>query len=460
MYDMKYALEEFLGKEIYGCKFLGTRLNLNPNTFSLCHEAQVGDQVLGKIEELCPENYYEALRILIERNKRKDAPCRKCDKGWSYIYEFSKINYITVCTSQYCNSRCVYCRSHFGEMDEGYDPIPYLTVFHEKELFSKDCFFDWGGGEPTLNQWFEKTVQWLNECGYYQRINTNGILYSDETELALKSGNTELRISVDSGSKECFCFMKGHNAYEQVWDHIHNYCKASDKVYVKYNVCNYNSDFREIEIFIERCKKCGVKHLIIDAEVSSYQPIKNAGPFYFSYKEFKAVHYLERLAKKEGFDVLISGYAFSVRAEFNESGNLILPQEYFDNLDYEICSHGVKVQTFPSILYMTEYIKQKKNPVVVWGGGYVGKNCINMLKTKGVLVESVIDKNMVLQGSKIQGVSVSLPQEYFSSHVDSQIILTGKYWKEMLGEINQYQYSSCAIYYMPECYYESEKNNI
>lgn len=48
---MQNALDWFSEKEIYGCEFLGTRLNLNPTTFSLCHEAQVGDQILGTIED-------------------------------------------------------------------------------------------------------------------------------------------------------------------------------------------------------------------------------------------------------------------------------------------------------------------------------------------------------------------------------------------------------------------------
>ena len=142
---MKNALERFCRKEVYVCDFFGTRLNLNPLTFSLCHEAQVGDQVMGKIEDLSPEKYYEELEKLAVKNQDKEAPCRKCDKCKIKQYQFEPIRYVTICTSEYCNSSCVYCQSHFGEKGAGYNPIPYLMAFHQENLFSENCYFDWGG---------------------------------------------------------------------------------------------------------------------------------------------------------------------------------------------------------------------------------------------------------------------------------------------------------------------------
>lgn len=391
----------------------------------------------------------------MEKNEAKEAPCHKCDKLNRYVYKFVPINYVTVCTSEYCNGSCVYCQTHFGKKNVGYNPMPYLMSFHKEGLFSKDCYFDWGGGEPTLNPWFGETVQWLNRCGYRQRINTNAILYSKEAEMALMQGeNTYLRMSIDSGSEECFRFMKGHGDYHLVWEHIRDYCRASDKVYVKYNVCNYNSDLAEVEIFVQKCKECGVKHVIIDAEVNSYQPSKNAGPFYYTEKEFEAAHYLEKLAKEEGLDVIISGYAFSVRKEIDDRGNIILPKKYFDNLDHEICSGGILVRTFPSVAYMVEQIKQCKHPVVIWGGGKVGRKCLTVLQANDISVMAIIDKDPQMHGQDIQGVPVRMPKDIFSKIPDAKIFLAGRYWKEMLREINEQQYRNQAVYYMPDCYYE------
>ena len=48
------------------------------------------------------------------------------------------------------------------------------------------------------------------------------------------------------------------------------------------------------------------ENIIIDGEVTSYQPNKNAGPFYYTYKEFKAMHYLHDEAERLGFNVISS----------------------------------------------------------------------------------------------------------------------------------------------------------
>ena len=105
-----------------------------------------------------------------------------------------------------------------------------------------------GGGEPTLNPFFEDCVNWIEKQGYFQRINTNAeentdagivsatigrdskLLGQKATEAALKEGNASLRVSIDAGTKECFHRMKGHEHYETVWDNIKQYRKVSDKI--------------------------------------------------------------------------------------------------------------------------------------------------------------------------------------------------------------------------------------
>lgn len=286
-------------KQIFGCDFFGTRLNLNPTTFSLCHEAQAGDRILGKIEELTPETYENSISELIEANKDENAPCHNCSKGKTCTFIKRKLVFVTVCPIEICNSRCIYCTGYMGKKE--YNPIPILEAFHQKNMFESDCLFDWGGGEPTLNHWFEETVEWIYQHRYKQRINTNAILFSNTAYNALKDNKASIRISVDSGSATGFEIMKGTGQYDNVWGNIKKYCEAGDEVYIKYNICNYNSDVEEIESFIRQCELAGVKNLIIDAEISAYQPQKNAGPFYFTVKEWEAAHYLKGIAERKGF---------------------------------------------------------------------------------------------------------------------------------------------------------------
>lgn len=448
-------LDYLEGRKIWGCPFYGTRLNLNPYTFSLCHEAQVGDRVLGDIKSLNVESYYQALDKLIQSNWEKDAPCRNCSKGQQYEYHFQKINYITVCTSGYCNSSCIYCHAHFEKENHGYNPIPYIQDFHDKGILEKDCYFDWGGGEPTLNPYFEETVQWLSDNQYQQRINTNAILFSEAAYNALLENKAIIRISIDSGTKQCFEMMKGHAGYDSVWNNVARYCGISNEVYIKYNVCNYNSDRREIEQFIKNCLEYKVRHILIDAEVNSYQPEKNAGPFYFTKKEFDAAHYLEALAKEKGLDVQVSEYAFSVRAEYDGEGNLLLPTQYYDNIDSEIISSGIKVITFPNMNFLIKNLREKKDyPLVIWGGGMVGRKIYDSLNSHKIKVDFFVDKNEELQKTGLNNCRVIIPEIFLEKHEHVTLILAGGYWKEMLQLLNKYKYDTAEVIYMPDIFFD------
>lgn len=112
-----------------------------------------------------------------------------------------------------------------------------------------------GGGEPTLNPYFEEAVDWISLHVYRQRINTNGIIYSYATEKAIAKGKASLRLSIDAGTYECFNRVKGHIKYQEVWDNIEKYRKSSAEVYIKYNICNYNSDLYEIDAFLKNVWK-------------------------------------------------------------------------------------------------------------------------------------------------------------------------------------------------------------
>ena len=448
--------EKYKDKEVFICDFWGTRLNLNEKTFSLCHEFQVGDIVLGNIQDLTPDAYYEALDRVVCENEKEDAPCRLCLKGKKQaIVGDKKINYVTVNTSYYCNSSCIYCTGHFGAKNSGYNPLDYLKPFHDKHLFKKDCYFDWGGGEPTLNPFFEQTVNWLNENGYQQRINTNAILYSEATENALRKNIANVRISIDSGTRDCFEYVKGHIYYDEVWDNIRKYCAISDEVYVKYNVCNYNSDSEQVEMFVQMCKKNGVKNIIIDAEVFSYQPKKNAGPFYYTEKEFNAMHMLQKLAENENLKVHIREYAFSVRAEYDSNGKIKLPTKYFDNIDKDIILNNIKVLTMPNKKELLNFInKNQQLPLIIYGAGIVGQKALEMFEKCDVKVHGFIDKNEDLQNNGFNGYAVISPKSFEKMKTASIVLLAGGYWKEMLREINEKNINTATVIWMPNIHFE------
>ncbi len=457
-------LKKLDSKEIWHCGFMGTRLNLNPSTFSLCHDSEVGDPISHKIEDLTPETYFASVNhILEELNNNSNFPCRSCSKCKIDLFKFKKINFITVCTSNYCNSSCIYCTSHIKKPHNCYDPIYYIVKFHNQGLLSSDCLFDWGGGEPTLNPYFETAVNWLNNHGYRQRINTNAILFSQMAYQALLDNKATIRISVDSGSRKIYRKVKGTDYFDDVWENISRYCKAGNKIYIKYNICNYNSDKGEIDCFLAKCKQNGVRNIIIDAEVSSYQPSKNAGPFYYREKEHDAAKYLESLAKAERMKVSISGYAYSARPEYDEYGKIKLPSCYYNNIDFSIISSNVYITTFACVDHLIDKLAGNPElPVIIWGDIDTAELVYYILKKHNIDTNYFINNENKLNSNDtfchITPTSIThIADKYETAH----IILVGSSWKNHLRQINAHKYNvNRFVYYLSNIkYFEYSRNN-
>ena len=295
---MNNNIENYLGEKVYKCKCIGGRLNLDWKGYSFCHFFEVGSQKMEVDGRITPEKYLSEVAKKIEQNFLEDAPCRKCSRCSLQTYEKEQITFVTICTTKYCNSDCVYCNGSIADEGEGTNPLVEIKAFHEAGMFAENCLFDWGGGEPTLSPFFEETVCFLEKCNYQQRINTNAILFSNATYDALKRKKCSLRISVDSGTESIFKRVKGTNKYKEVWENIERYAQASDEVYIKYNIFHWNSDFEEADAFLDNCVKAGIKHIYVESEHNAYGKLNNVGPFFFGEQELKFAKYLYSEAQK------------------------------------------------------------------------------------------------------------------------------------------------------------------
>lgn len=76
-------------------------------------------------------------------------------------------------------------------------------------------------------------------CTFY----TNVEIYSDEIAEFLRTGNSTVNISLDSGTPETFSIVKGRNSFDKVLSTIENYAKVGN-VELKYIIftINYKGD--------------------------------------------------------------------------------------------------------------------------------------------------------------------------------------------------------------------------
>ncbi len=415
--------DRFENREIVTCLAMnGNVLNLDKGGISICHMA-TGDIEAKRVSDyrnFGVEKYYEHIYNTLNAFQDNNDLCKDCSIKKKNIYNIGQIDFVTINTCTFCQSRCIYCNGHSND-HQAIDPMVVLTDFQKNGLISKDALFDWGGGEPTENPYFDKVVNYLIENKFKQRINTNGILFSEKTYDALREDSRSvLRLSIDSGTPDCYLKVKGTDNYKSVWENIGRYREVTDNIYIKYNLFHLNSEHSEIDSFLEQCKSHGLKHIVLEAEISSYQKEKNAGPFYFRKKEFVAAHYFYDTAKEMGFDVRVSPYAFRYWCDYSGEGELILPHEYRDNIDHNVITNGIYVEPFATPYLLIKELATDERPVLLYGAGKVGERIAKILNHEGIDF-GIIDSDPEKEGMAIEGHKVYAAAEALK--VDCSVIV-------------------------------------
>ena len=138
MNDMERYLEQYLNKEIWACDFYVTRINLQDPYLSLCHDCYVGNKRIGVLDNYSPEKYYRSIAEIINENEMNvNSHCRNCEKCKKEIFKYKKLNWITINTSSYCNSSCIYCQGHYASKYDGHEVLSVIKQFHEQNLYDE-----------------------------------------------------------------------------------------------------------------------------------------------------------------------------------------------------------------------------------------------------------------------------------------------------------------------------------
>lgn len=274
---------EFGGRAVLHCHSLnGQQIAVTPGFLRACpsctHER--GTPVICDYQEpnIRFAEFERGLLEIIRANQTENGPCTGC----RYLVRmklpaefFSK--YFTAITLHDfcgCNSSCIYCAG-----SEYFLPVEYVAS-QDHELFFKNLFHDgrirpgltnvaWGGGEPTLVDTFDRTVAFLSANKIFQTINTSGIRFSEQVEKALQEKTALVRISVDSGKNETYEQVKRNPNCNAVWDSIKRYSATEGDFVVKYILFSLNSDIDEVEAFINRCERAGVRKICISVDARS-----------------------------------------------------------------------------------------------------------------------------------------------------------------------------------------------
>lgn len=213
--------------------------------------------------------------------------CKGCpnlyEEKWEIDYsKYPKLGYINFADCGLCNSKCIYCKSWTNTKFENgkykpiieekfYNIIPIAEKFKEKGMITKDTIIDFTGGEPTIYEFFEESLNYFLKFGTKKiLIFSNAILFSEIILKGIKKGIITITVSVDAGSQNTHKIVKGVESYNNVYENLKKYAKAQkhkNQVISKYIIIpEINDSFEEINLWIKKSIEIGINKLIINVD--------------------------------------------------------------------------------------------------------------------------------------------------------------------------------------------------
>ncbi len=175
----------------------------------------------------------------------------------------------------YCNAKCIYCHlSH----DAGRTPInkgrdldqavyKAVNLLFDKNMVNPDCRVIFSSGEPTLSKFGMTTLNRLVEKGQDTLVNTNAICFSPELEKAMREGNTDVQVSLDSGDRESYIDIKGVDKFDAVAENIDRYVTVSSersRFWLKYIVYSKTNSKETLDKFVDFCSKHHIRNVVVN----------------------------------------------------------------------------------------------------------------------------------------------------------------------------------------------------
>lgn len=189
-----------------------------------------------------------------------------------------------------CNNACSYCNYTRYEKRHG----DIMTIADFKKYIDKLLFLGvqgvilTGGGEPTVNPYFDKIIGYLEEISVPYGVNTNFNNYHDCHPFFLK-------VSLDGYNKESYYTRRGVDAYDRTIENIKKFTKEKGNTKVGLQMLTLSE--KDVGPFYEA-------HQNIDFDYMVFRPIESRnGSYYFDDKNAKEaesiIKAVDNLQKKD-----------------------------------------------------------------------------------------------------------------------------------------------------------------
>ena len=172
-----------------------------------------------------------------------ETPCKHCDmvieKDESEV-RFDQLGHLDIAATTTCNLRCDFCGyTHFDSFAEAkYYELKILKLFNKGDVVWKAAV-DFNGGEPTILKDFDEHIEYFHDRKIRVFLFTNGLVYKQSVFNAIENGTIRWCIvSLDAGTSETYDRTKKSTKYINVIENIAKYSVAGrgvgGQVAVKY----------------------------------------------------------------------------------------------------------------------------------------------------------------------------------------------------------------------------------
>jgi len=268
-------------EEYHSCHYIQNGINFYPNDI-----IKVCCVSLHSAVDICTIN--EDIDVIIQKiiDKKRQMiqdfragnisnPCKGCPylvkTQWGLTE--NPISSITFNHYMTCNLKCTHC-GYYNTMkttelrDTNHKDILYIIQqLIEKNIATKDVFFDFGGGEPSISKGILDIVDYGIKNNHKMRINSNGAKYIEIFANGINKGSVEeFLLTPDAGSREVYKSIKGVDCFDKTWETIEKYVSACPSgVKVKFILEDGNLD--DIDNMIDMCVKKKVKEVMLNLDL-------------------------------------------------------------------------------------------------------------------------------------------------------------------------------------------------
>ncbi len=272
--------------EYYSCRYLEGGLSFSFGDVRACAVVQNGRgrPILATLSEeeaiSIPALMERKAEIRAENQRDGHAACKGCPhlKLQAWGPQNGMLDWIGITNYVICNVLCTYCWLSYTDYSPMKDPKhrkaqkyrigPVIDQVLDNGLLRQEAIIDWGGGgETTLNPYFDHCFRRLHAHGATQWLHTNAVHFpTTALDLSFDPGTLRILCSVDSGTRETYNRIKQRDRFDRVVANLRRYKERGAIVVPKFLVVDDNASKSEAEAFVSLVKNLGVKTVIADID--------------------------------------------------------------------------------------------------------------------------------------------------------------------------------------------------